>query len=517
MKLLLTIFFVLLMFIGLSAQSPEWQWVNSYGDWNTDTAEDIAVDAQGNSYTTGTLGSGMDFGGTILDNTYGTVFVAQGTGIAVDSSGNVFVHGTFTGTGTFGAITITGYSYTDLFVAKLDNSGAWQWAVPAGGTSYDYSKRIAVDSTGNAYVTGVTHNGSFGAYTLAGSWLGYIAKIDTNGTWQWATNYLGYAPNTIPDITVDSNDYIYALGTVYGNVTAGTFTFTCNHMDIFVGKLDIGGNWLGYYRSSGSAPEYSSAITTANDGSIYVSGYFYTQLGAPLFGTYTPAPYGVMTICIAKISNAGSWAWALSAGTGGSSQSSRCNSLDTDSTGNLYLTGAFDGTGTFGTASLVSAGGTDVYVASIDPNGTWRWIDNDGSNGYDYGYGIAVLDTDVTYVCGTYQNIGYFGDFTLVSEMGSYSYPDIYTGKYALGAPANPMTPANLTIHAVNDSLQISWDAVTMDTDSQPINVNRYFIYYHDTPEGEYIFLDETTDTQITIPATSSVNREFYFIKAIVD
>jgi Ca2+-binding RTX toxin-like protein len=82
----------------------------------------------------------------------------RGRGIAVDNSGNSYVTGVFSGTATFGPgeaneTTLTSAG-SDVFVAKYDSTGALVWAKQAGGTSEDSGQGIAVDGSGNSYVTG---------------------------------------------------------------------------------------------------------------------------------------------------------------------------------------------------------------------------------------------------------------------------------------------------------------------------------------------------------------------------
>ena len=78
--------------------------------------------------------------------------------------GYAWVNGMFKETTTFGSHTLTASGQFDSFVAKLDSSGNWLWAVKAGGTESDEGNGIAVDGVGNAYVTGY-----FGDTTTFGS------------------------------------------------------------------------------------------------------------------------------------------------------------------------------------------------------------------------------------------------------------------------------------------------------------------------------------------------------------
>src|SRR5262249_25657156 len=86
-------------------------------------------------------------------------------GVAVDAAGNTFVTGSFkSGTVAFGVTTLTNADTgsQDVFVAKLDGAGAVLWAESFGSTLDDRGQGIAVDQSGDAYVTG-----SFGAGGLA--------------------------------------------------------------------------------------------------------------------------------------------------------------------------------------------------------------------------------------------------------------------------------------------------------------------------------------------------------------
>ena len=78
----------------------------------------------------------------------------QGRGIAVDSSGNSYITGYFEGTVDFGGGDVTSAGNTDIFVLKLNSSGTFQWVNTYGSTSNNLGLSIAVDSSGKFYTTG---------------------------------------------------------------------------------------------------------------------------------------------------------------------------------------------------------------------------------------------------------------------------------------------------------------------------------------------------------------------------
>jgi predicted house-cleaning NTP pyrophosphatase (Maf/HAM1 superfamily) len=188
--------------------SVQEEWVARYdGPENANVATAIAIDGSGNVYVTG-YSAGLDTDSdyaTIKYNASGTQeWVARYNGpgnysdgaaaIAVDSSGNVYVTGT--------SASQTGYDYATV---KYDASGAEQWVARynAGSPEDNGATAIAVDSSGNVYVTGKSVRVDTGYdYTTV--------KYDVSGKEQWVARYTG------PGDRVDSAAAIAIDGT--GNV-----------------------------------------------------------------------------------------------------------------------------------------------------------------------------------------------------------------------------------------------------------------------------------------------------------
>lgn len=111
-------------------------------------------------------------------------------GLALDASGNTYITGTFNGSfgwqTVFGTDTISGFNSRDVYVAKLNDSGVFQWAEPAGSSNDDYGIDVAQDGTGNVYVGG-SANGDFGAFVYfshvsyaPGGSAGFVGKVNAN-------------------------------------------------------------------------------------------------------------------------------------------------------------------------------------------------------------------------------------------------------------------------------------------------------------------------------------------------
>src|SRR5260370_23005516 len=115
--------------------------------------------------------------------------IDTGYGIAADASGNVYVTGFFSGTASFGNTNLSSSGSEDIFVAKYDAAGTLQWARPAGGSACYESLGIAVDRTGNVFVTGFFQgNASVGPTNLSSTGQSdvLVAKYDAavNRVWE---------------------------------------------------------------------------------------------------------------------------------------------------------------------------------------------------------------------------------------------------------------------------------------------------------------------------------------------
>ena len=230
---------------GLNDSTLSWAVKAGAGSVNSDYGRGIAVDSSDNAYVTGGFRGTASFGSTILESSGGTdIFIAKlssngswqwvikaggsshdwGYGIAVDSSGNAYVTGRFGGTATFGNTNLTANNYAEIFIAKASESGSWQWAVKANGSGSQEAHAIAVDSSGNSYITGqLGYSSSFGSTTLTANAANeiFIAKLSSTGSWQWAVKAGGLSAVSGHGISVDSSGNAYVIGTFEGTATFG--------------------------------------------------------------------------------------------------------------------------------------------------------------------------------------------------------------------------------------------------------------------------------------------------------
>ncbi len=233
-------------------------------------------------------------------NTEGTG-AGNGTGITLDGAGNIYVTGYFTGTVIFGGQTLTASNH-DMFAAKLDPFGNWLWAVKAGGSNVDEGRGIALDGAGNAYVTGHFQGAAtFGSQTLSTSDADlFVAKLDPSGNWLWAVKSGGASSALGYSIAVDGAGKAYVTGFFSGIITFSSSALTSSgNCDVFVAKITTSGNWLWGVKAGGHDNDYGAGIAVDAAGKVFVTGYFE---GTATFGNHTLTSIGDYDIFIAKLS-----------------------------------------------------------------------------------------------------------------------------------------------------------------------------------------------------------------------
>jgi hypothetical protein len=411
--------------------------VRRAGGISSDYSSGIAIDSSANAYITGYFGVTAVFGATTLTSAGNTdIYIAKvdsggnflwakraggahydiGNGIAVDSSSNAYVTGSFVGTAVFGATTLTSAGENDIYLAKVDSGGNFLWATRAGGASGSVGLGTAVDSSGNAYITGnFRGTAEFGATTLTSAGYSdiYVAKVDSGGNFLWATR-AGEASGSVGrGIAIDSSGNAYITGNFSGTAEFGATTLTsAGQQDIYVAKVDSGGNFLWATRAGGTNYDIGNGISVDSSGNAYITGNF---SGTAVFGATTLTSAGSEDIYVAKVDSRGNFLWAKRAG---GTSGGKGWGIAVDSSGNTYITGNFSGTAEFGATTLTSAGGGDIYVAKVDSGGNFLWAKHVGGTRHDSGNGIAVDSSGKPYITGEFQG-AVFGATTLTSA-GSY-------------------------------------------------------------------------------------------------
>jgi len=165
-----------------------------------------------------------------------------GKRIAIDIHYNVYITGRFKESAIFGNSTLISQGGWDVFVAKLSTNGEWYWVRSAGGNEYDEGHDVAVDSNGNAYIVGeFTSSATFGNTTLVsqGGLDVFVAKLNADGVWQWAVNAGGNTDSRGLGISVDATGFVYITGVFEGEASFGTLNFVSQgQYDLFLSVIN---------------------------------------------------------------------------------------------------------------------------------------------------------------------------------------------------------------------------------------------------------------------------------------
>ncbi|MFO7677217.1 MAG: SBBP repeat-containing protein, partial [Thermoplasmatota archaeon] len=293
-------------------------------------------------------------------------FIFDGNGIAVDNDGSAVVTGFFLGTVLFGDtdIELTSNGDWDIFVAKISADGVWQWAENAGGSGRDVGSDIVLDGFGNAYVIGHFFQTSlFGDYELTSEGYSdvFVAKIDSTGVWQWAERAGGTSWDYGYGIAGDASGNTYITGEFQETASFGSTVLTsAEDMDVFVAKLSNDGIWQWAERAGGTDSDSGHDVALDADGDVYITGRFVSTDAE--FGVTTLSSEGGADLFVAKLSNEGVWQWAEQAG--GPEYYDHGYGIAVDHNGGIYITGIFLDSITFGDITLTGSH-NDLFLAKL--------------------------------------------------------------------------------------------------------------------------------------------------------
>jgi len=499
-KVLLILSIILLFTLPLFAQ-VDTAWVRRYnGPGNSlDAVYAMAVDGSGNVYVTGgSIGSGTDFDyAAIKYYPHGdTAWVRRYNGpgndydhalaIAVDDSGNIYVTGESRGSGTdldyatikyypngdttwlkrysgpgshgdgasaiavdgSGNVYVTGYSWSsfatryDYATIKYYPNGdtAWVRRYNGPGNGTDDGDAIAVDDSGNVYVTGVSSGGgTFHDYATI--------KYHPDGDTAWVRRYEGPKKSLdAPAIAVDGYGNIYVTGTSYDSATSE---------DYITIKYHPNGDtaWVRRYNGPADSSDYAYAIAVDDFGNVYVTGW---SMGNATSHDYTTIRYNEKgnELWVKRYNGPGNYRdYALA--------------IAVDRSGNVYVTGSSYGSGTY----------SDYTTIRYYPNGDTAWVMryNGSANDNDFACTVAIDDLGNVYVTGYSYVSGTNWDYATIKYYQHNDPPDPFS---LLSPPNKAFTPRGILFN---------WETTT---DPDPFDQVRYDLY---VSTSYHSFLDSAT------------------------
>lgn len=387
-------------------------WATYLGGSTDDGVWAIALDALGNVIVTGHTWS-ADFPSTpgaydAVHNGGVDVFVAT-----LSADGSSLLWSTFLGGSerewpsahaldAFGNIVVAGYTYStdfpttpgaydityngglvDTFAAKLSANGSTLlWATFLGGTGPDWANALVLDGLGNPVMAGETFSTDLpvtvGAFdvTKAGSWDGFVAKLNSNGSsLLWAT-YLGAGDtDSIGVLAIDTSGNPIAAGSTYSAdfpVTPGAYDVTFNGAyDTFVARLSEDGSSLLWSTFLGGRfLDRPQALTLDRSGNIIVAGITNSTDFPVTPDAYDATLDGLADSFVARLNADGSsllWATYF-----GGSENDWVDDFRFSASGSLIIAGGTNSTDfptTTGAYDVTHNGADDAFVAELElPN-----------------------------------------------------------------------------------------------------------------------------------------------------
>jgi hypothetical protein len=432
---------------------------------------------------------------------------------------------------------------------------SWLWGrqIQAPGGTLVCAFPVASTSSGgnnNAYVTG-----SFLSYlyfstdTLSGTQENlYVAKYNSAGALKWAVNAIDSNNQSSSSngytVSSDNNGNVYVSGSFIGTMQIGRFTLRCTpdlsggNGDVFLVKFDSSGNII--WAKQGITPsrfDFSCGLWTTvdNAGNIILAGVFTDTLS---FGTLTLMnPSNVLNnLFIIKLDPNGNILWGQQSKYPHPNNGSLSGDgqITTDNNNNIFLTGAFGDTISFGTYTLSNLGNPNnlnAFLVKYSSSGNVLWAKQSTDNGTgsvrEYGNGVTTDVSGNSYLTGYFENSAKFGNYTLTgsnytlylvkydpngnilwakcssknsywigTSMASDSHNHIYIGAMSVWSNPDSLIFGNLTIHCPRPNTGSSSAGLVMmlDTAGNPLcgsilpNINKYPRISADI-SGNYIYM----------------------------
>ncbi len=393
---------------------------------------------------------------TLAYSTYlGGTFFDVGQGIAVDGAGDAYVTG-YTYSADFpttaGALQSNLNGGRSAFITKLNPTGtALVYSTYIGGSLIDFGAGIAVDGSGNAYITGSTNSPDFpttaGAFqtTLKGSQGAFVTKLNAAGT---ALVYSSYVSGSDSDeataIALDTGGNAY----ITGDTTSADFPTTVGALQTasqsmgqptgFVTKLNAGGTALAYSTYlGGSSVDKGAGIAVDRSGNAYVTGSTSSPDFPTTVGAFQTTPPGPNSAFVAKL-NAGGTALVYSTYLGGNN-SDAGTGITLDASGNATVvgtTGSLNFPTTPGAVQRSLKGFSNAFVTKLSADGTALGFSTYlGGGSEDHGTAVAVDDLGNTYITG-YTSSADFPTTSSASQATLKGSTNAFVAKLKAGATA---------------------------------------------------------------------------------
>jgi hypothetical protein len=359
-----------------------------------------------------------------------------------------------------------------------------------GGSDVDRASGIAVDSAGNAYVTGQTVSTNFpttpGGFqtslTPGGFFDGFVTKVNSTGTVLLYSTYFGGSGQDEPNgIAVDSAGNAYMTGFTGSSnfpTTPGAFQTSFGGGDAFVTKLNSAGTALLYSTYLGPGEVVGFGIAVDSAGSAYVTGHTNSPNFPTTSGAFQTSLAGPESTFVTKLNSTGTaLLYSTYLGGVGAQGNDAGQGIAVDTLGNAYVVGSTSSPnfpitpGAFQTS--FSGGFSDAFVTELNSTGTALVYSTYlGGNAVDFGFGIAVDSAGNAYVTGSTDSSNFpttpgafqaccGGGFNaFVTKLNSTGTALLYS-TYLFGSGPGAVNPRGISVDSAGDAYVVGFTSLT--------------------------------------------------------
>ncbi len=473
------LFFV---FAGNIATAQSYSWGKTFGGKVFDIVKSCATDIHGNIYLTGYFSDTVDFdpgtdehllmsgggddafllkldadGNFRWAQRFGNNSTDVGAAVTTTTASDIYLTGTYCNSIQIGNNTLVQSGVGPAtFICKIDSSGNVLWAKTLknqSGGSINVNT-VAADNAGNVYTAGYFNgtmlpNPDDNTVTLqaTGAISGFISKLDASGEYVWVKPLLSDYIAEPKSIAVDDFQNVYVGGYHSGNTdfnphpdSSVTKISNGSSFDIFILKLSEAGSYEWVRTMGGSMSDHLYGIALDDSANIYFTGVFRLSPDFSEDSSIVLTTGTVPTAYVAKLNTDGATVWAHKIAGDPVLTSGKGHAIATDDAGYVYIAGEFGGTvdfdpgiDTFNMSTVFGA--SDGFVLKLTQDASFVWARRiGGTNQADIAKALAVYDSDIFYVTGTFvgtTNLDPMGNGQNIAA-NTPSWEDIFVIKYSV-------------------------------------------------------------------------------------
>jgi hypothetical protein len=345
--------------------------------------------------------------------------VAAANDVAFAPSGDVALVGWFRGPFSLAGNTLSS-SDTSAFVTRFDGVGAlrWQKQLSAGSGGDVRAHGDAVDASETLFVTGtftqtMSVSGA-GTVTSAGGRDGFLVAYDALGAAKWVQSFGGTGEEAPWGAAIAPNGDVVVTGYFTGAMVLPNVTLTsAGDYDVFVLRYGADGTFLWGKEFGGTGTEVVYRVAVAPNGDLLLSGRYtapFTMGAIPLV-----PPANDDGGFVARLDGSGTPLWVDTF-----DGSWRGLGVAGDAAGNVLATGSLRSTMHVGANTLTIAGGDDILVVKVGPDGTPIWGEAYGGSTDERGWAIATGDAGAPFVAGELKGSVDFAPGPVVTKQGGW-------------------------------------------------------------------------------------------------